>query len=442
MTGGQARPHVVVVGGGLAGLTSALACADAGARVTLCESRPRLGGATWSFWRNGRWFDNGQHVFLRCCTAYRGFLDRIGSTGGVHLQDRLSVPVVTPGGRTARIERNGLPSPLHLAPSLARYRHLGLADRARLGRAALALGRMNLADPALDRTTFGDWLAAHGQSPAAVAGVWDLITRPTVNLPASEASLAMAAKVFQTGLLAETSAGDIGWARVPLGRLHGEAGAAALARAGATVRLRSKVAALEVTGPAGATGATGAVGSVGSVGATGAGLAVVVDGQRLPADAVVLAVPHDVASQLLPPGSAAGQDRFPELGTSPIVDVHVVYDRRVTDLPFAAGLGTPAQWVFDRTEAAGGEGQALAVSLSAAGEWLGRRPEELIEHFTAALAELFPKARSARVLDAVVTRERAATFAARPGQAALRPGPRTAVRGLALAGAWTDTGWP
>jgi squalene-associated FAD-dependent desaturase len=423
------RPHVVVVGGGLAGLAAGLACADRGVAVTVIESRPRLGGATWSFERNGRWFDNGQHVFLRCCSAYRELLERLGTTAGTRLQPRLAIPVLSPGRPVAWIRRAGLPVPLHLAPSLARYRHLGAWDRLRLGPATLALSRLDLADSSLDQETFGAWLARHGQSEEAVAGLWDLITRPTVNLPASRASLAMAAKVFQTGLLSDPCAADIGWARLPLSHLHGEAARTALARAGAAVRLRAKVTAVEDQG--------------------GEQVAVVAGGERLPADSVVVAVPHDAARQLLPAAALPGLDRLGALGTSPIVDVHLVFDRRVTELELAAGLGTPVQWLFDRTASAhGGQAggwrgeQVIAVSLSAADQWLGRRPEELIELFRSEVARLLPRARSARLLDAVVSRERAATFAAAPGTAGLRPGPRTALPQVALAGAWTATGWP
>jgi squalene-associated FAD-dependent desaturase len=414
---------VAVVGGGLAGLSAAIACADAGAKVTLFESRPRLGGATWSFRRNGRWFDNGQHVFLRCFTAYRAFLARIGSASSAQLQDRLAVPVVAPGAKTAWIRRNGLPAPFQLAFSLARYRHLSAGGRARLGRTVLALRRLDLDDPRLDEVSFGDWLAAQHQSVATTQALWDVICRPTVNLPAEEASLAMAAKVFQTGFLTDRSSGDIGWAKVPLAHLHGEPAARALERAGATVNLRAKVE---------------------SVDQRDGGWVVVADGRSVAADAVIVAVPHDAAGRLLPPQAVAHQPRIGELGASPIVNVQFIYDRRVTDLPFAAGLHSPVQFVFDRTQAAGGHAgeQALTVSLSAAGEWIGRKPDELIDCFTAALADLFPDARHAQVLDAVVTRERAATFAARPATGALRPSQRTRLRGLAVAGAWTDTGWP
>ena len=68
--------------------------------------------------------------------------------------------------------------------------------------------------------------------------------------------------------------------------------------------------------------------------------------------------------------------------------------------------------------------------------------EELRERYLPALAELLPPARAARVERFFVTREHAATFRAAPGARALRPGPRTAIPGLFLAGSWTDTGWP
>jgi squalene-associated FAD-dependent desaturase len=418
----MSAPRIVVVGGGLAGLAAALRCADAGASVTLLERRPRLGGATWSFARRGLWFDNGQHVFLRCCTAYQAFLARIGAEGGVHLQDRLAVPVVAPGGRRAWLRRHPLPAPLHLAPSLAGYGHLSPGRRLRAAAGALALRGVDPDDPNADAVAFADWLAAHGQDGATIEAVWDLIGRPTLNLTAAEASLAQAAMVFRTGLLGDPAAADIGWARVPLSALHGGPAARALAGAGAEIRLGAPVEVVE-RGPDG-------------------GPAVRLDrGEVITADGVVVATPPPAAAGLLPPGTLPGP--VERLGTSPIVNVTLVYDRRVTDLPFAAGIGTPVQWVFDRSEAAGlRRGQCLGVSLSAADAYVGRRPADLVATFTAALAELFPAAGRARIEDAVVTREPAATFRCRPGTRALRPGARTGLPGVTLAGAWTATGWP
>ncbi len=123
------------------------------------------------------------------------------------------------------------------------------------------------------------------------------------------------------------------------------------------------------------------------------------------------------------------------------------YDRKVMDVPFAAAVDSPVQWVFDRTRisgmhARGDDGQYLAVSLSAADQYVNMSVAELREMFVPALAELFPEARAATVTEFFVTRERRATFRQVPGTAKLRPKSATALPGLVLAGSWTDTGWP
>ncbi|TMK39406.1 MAG: FAD-dependent oxidoreductase [Actinobacteria bacterium] len=414
--------RVAIVGGGLAGIAAALDCADAGAAVTLLEVRPRLGGAAYSFEREGLRLDNGQHVFLRCCSEYLELLERLGSRALTTIQPRLAIPAIAPGGKTAWLRRSSLPAPAHLAGALARYRHLRPAARARAASAALALGRLDPDDPRVDAQAFGDWLAERRQSPAAIEALWDLVTRPTLNLPAGQASLALAARVFQIGLLNETAAGDIGWARAPLSDIHDGPARSALARAGVDVRLRTK--ATRVT-------------------ATDEGeWAIDAPAGTVTADAVIAAVPHDRLADLVPVGAVAA-GRLAHLGSSPIVNLHVVYDRRVTARAFAAGVHSPVQWIFDRTHAAGiKRGQYLAISLSAATEELGMSAPALRSRYLVALAELFPAARHARVERFLVTREHAATFRAAPGVGALRPPAATGLPGLAVAGSFTDTGWP
>ncbi|MGH2842119.1 MAG: hydroxysqualene dehydroxylase HpnE, partial [Solirubrobacteraceae bacterium] len=415
--------RVAVIGGGLAGITAALDCAEQGAGVTLFESRGRLGGAAYSFVRDGLHVDNGQHVFLRCCVQYRALLKRIGAEDLVTLQSRLEIPVLAPGMEPAWLRRSGLPAPLHLAPALMRYPFLKRRARLSLARAMRALGRIDPDDPAADAQTFGDWLTQHGEGSDAIASVWELIARPTLNLAAADASLAQAAYVFQQGLLSDAAAADVGYARGPLGEIHDLAARRALAQAGVEVQLRSGVVALS---------------------AESDGFRIAISGQPTQsADTVVLAVSAARAARLLPTGAGLDPRRLDRLGTSPIVDLHIVLDRPVLSLPFAAAVRSPVQWVFDRTRAAGlSEGQYLAVSLSAADAELEMTAAELEAIFVPALTELLPAMREAELLSFFVTREHAATFRAAPGARALRPGPRTQIPGLVLAGAWTDTGWP
>ena len=512
---------VVVIGGGLAGITAAIALAQAKHEVTLLEAKPRLGGATTSFNRDGLVIDTGQHIFLRCCTAYRGLIDRLGMTAHAPLQPRFDVTVFAPG-KKAVMKRRRIPGGLHMLPALLGYPFLNTPERLRLALAALAFKRLNEADPETDELRLGDWLAAHGQDERTRRVLWDLFSVSSLNVPGDDASLALAAVVVKTGLLGDADAADIGVPTLPLGELHGTAAARVLGKLGATVRLQAKITAIEPKGegeflirlarsappantpapaspgdapapaapgdapaqaapgdapaqapsgdapaqappgdapaqaptgdapaqaPPGANAHTASREALESANEPASGEAD--DAEVILADAVVLAVPHEQAAKLIPHGALPAEtvDGWAGLGAAPIVNVHVSYDRKVMDVPFAAGVDSPVQWVFDRTRisgmhARGDDGQYLAISLSAADEYANTPVAELREKFVPALAELFPAARDATVTEFFVTRAKRATFRQVPGTGKLRPKSATGLPGLVLAGSWTDTGWP
>jgi squalene-associated FAD-dependent desaturase len=419
---------VVVVGGGLAGITAALRLADAGRSVTLVETRPRLGGAAFSFRRGELSIDNGQHVFLRCCTAYRDLLVRLGVADQVNLQRRLDIPILRADGQRARLRRTaGVPAPLHLSASLATFGLLSWRDRLKVGRGALALRLLNPANPALDEQTLGDFLRRHGQNDAIIDALWGIVATATLNLDPDEASLALAAKVFRTGMLDHAPAADVGYAARPLGDLHSNAALTALEAAGVEVLLNHRATHIQP----------------GCVTATGRG-----DIERQwKTDAVVLATAHREAFAAAPELAQTPVAPAAGLGATPILNVHIVYDRRVTDLPFAAAVNSPVQWLFDRTDTSGlarthPNGQYLAITVSAADGVIDESAPVLTERYLAELARLLPAAARANVIDAFVTRERRATFRQAAGSGALRPSARSGLAGVWLAGAWTATGWP
>jgi hydroxysqualene dehydroxylase len=408
---------VVVVGGGLAGAAAALRLSEAGQRVVLVEARGRLGGRAGSGVRHGHPVDTGTHVALRCYTAYLGFLERVGTAHLLPLRDRLDIPVVVPG-HTSHLTRAW---PL-------RYAALSPGERARAAVAGLALRHVDPTDPRRDAESFGHWLDRHGQGERAVRRLWGLLGLPALNLEPAEASLAMAAKVFRTALFEDADAADLGVPAAPLGELHDAPVRQTLEALGVEVRTGARVLALDRV-------RDGLLLSLRDRNGSGA--------EQLRAGGVVLAVPHQQAAELAPSAACRERDRWAELGSSPIVNTHLLLDRPVLHEPLAAAPDSELQWLFDRTTAAGHErGQYLVSSVSAAGPLVGMHAGALVERQVDALRRLLPAARSARVVDAFVTRERAATFRAAPGSAGLRPGPATRWPQLVLAGAWTDTGWP
>jgi squalene-associated FAD-dependent desaturase len=413
------RPRVVVCGGGLAGVAAACEAALRGAEVTLVERRPFLGGKAFSFTdaATGAAVDNGQHVHLGCCTAYIALLRLLGTVGRTTLQERLSVTVRDRAGRSGVLRASCLPAPLHMGPSFASYPHLTARQKVAAGRALAALGALGpRGRAALDDVTFAGWLRDHDQDDTAIAGFWDLITLPTCNDRSDRVSAALAAFVFTEGFLRTSTGAAIGWARTGLTSLVDPAARDLLTRHGGRVLTG---AAVTEAGPAGVR---------------------LSDDTRLPAEIVVLALPPERVRAVSP----WALERDPGLGGSPIVNVHLWYDRPVMDEPFAAVIDSPAQWLFNRTAMTGrtGGGHHIGLSISGARDEVGVEREELADRMAKEVAHLLPSAQRARLLRRVVIKEPQATFAAAPGQAARRPGPLTPLEGVVLAGAWTDTGWP
>ena len=378
---------VAVVGGGLAGLAAALDLVDAGADVTVHEARPTLGGAVQTLPARDDDPepppDNGQHIALGCFTEYLRFLDRLGE-GSSYLRTRLALPVLAEDGSRSDIK----PS---LAGLLA-YGHVPLRDRLRI---PIVTARCRGAKPNSGET-FGDVLRRLGTSDASIDRFWDVFIRPALNLRTDEVDAAAGLFTVRTALLGPRANADLVLPLKPLGWMHGDAAATVL---GDRVRLNERVESLD----------------------------------DLDADAIVVAVPPHESARLL-------GDPEPQLEDSPIVSVHLWFDRVLLPTPLAALLGSDAHWIFDRGALTGHtpeRGQYLTVVSSGVPELLEVRGRELVDRIAGQLTE---RLGAAELLWSRVSREPHATIALRPGT--IRPGIETKRPHVARAGTWTDTGWP
>jgi squalene-associated FAD-dependent desaturase len=433
--------RVVVVGGGLAGIAASLLLAEAGLPVTVIEARPWLGGATWSFGRRGLTIDNGQHVFMRCFTAYRELLAKLGVSELAPVQDRLDVSLLT-GDGPLRLRRSGWPAPTHLAPILAKYRPLAMSQRFGVLPAALAMWLSDMSSPANADVSIGDWLGRHGQDAHAVSQFWELFLTPFMNASATDTDLGTAAGFINVALLSRRDHADLGLTTVPLRELHAVPAARRLAELGAEVRLGAQVTCVRRVADGGYVVQLDAgktpPGEVPGQLALGDDASDVID-----AAGVVLAVPAWSAAAICPEELAGQTASWGALRSAPVVSVHVIYETQVTRVPYALATGSPLRWIADKTRAAGlHTGQYLAASVPAAGRLVDESPAAIRAMALPALERLLPAAAMSKVADFFVTRERNATFLPAPGSRAVRPGQVSSLPGLAIAGAWTDTGWP
>lgn len=422
-----------MIGGGLAGLSSAVALAEAGFRVRLLEKRPHLGGRAASYvLPGGEHVDNCQHVTLGCCTNLGDFYRRVGAADKIQFFDRLLF--AAPDGRRGAIESDSLPPPVHMAPSFALFPLLDWSDKRCIAEALLSIA-WNRGTPADvsgggANSTMLAWLQKHRQTKRAIRRFWEVILVSALDEELSRIDAQYGIDVFWKAFLSTRGGYRVGVPRVPLGELY-EGCRQALARRGGEVQLRAGVRGFLVA-EGRADGVEREEGSVET------------------ADYYVAAVPQDVLPELLPAEVVEREPVFAglrNLKTSPITGVHLWFDRTVMSEPFLTLLESTTQWIFNKTLLYGGEGsqsgaQYLQLVISASYALASRSRQEIIALCLAELRDVLPATRDAALVKGTVVKEMSATFSPAPGSDRWRPGQRSPVSGLFLAGDWTTTGWP
>ena len=425
---------MIVIGGGLAGLSAGVALAEAGWRVRLFEQRPFLGGRATSYvLPDGEHVDNCQHVTLGCCTNLADFYRRVGAQDKIKYFDRLVFQ--DPQGRTGIMKAGLLPAPLHMTGSFLRFAPLTFADKKSIASALLDIvrGKGHTAD--LDEPggiSMLEWLRKRKQTPGAIERFWRVVLVSALDEELDKTDARFGVDVFWKGFLSNRTGYRMGVPVVPLGELY-DGCKAEIERRGGEVSLRMPVRRIHFQ--------------------DGGLASVEFDGGRLEsAEAYVFALPHEGLEELL---SAEVKQQEPALAhlerieASPITGVHFWFDREVMQEPFVTLLDTTTQWIFNKTALYAGKnssgkekGQYLQLVISASYDLLQKPRQEIIDLCLAEVRQALPAAREAKLLKATVIKEAAATFSPQPGVDRWRPRQQTTVKGMFLAGDWTDTGWP
>ena len=424
--------HAVIVGGGLAGIAAAVRLAQRGFRITLIETRKRLGGRATSFTdpTTGQLIDNCQHVLMGCCTNLLDLYRRLGVAERMQWSRRLHFAGPTQPNHDGRwridaLEADDLPAPLHMTRSMMRFRTLSLGDKVAIGRGLLAMTRLGRdGRQALADRSFLDWLTEHHQPRRAIERFWSVITISALNELPQQSAASYAMQVFQEGFLANRDAYVMGLPDVPLVQLYDpaeqvihDAGGRILLGAGARRFLfeEGRVSALELA-----------------------------DGAKITADVFISAVPFDRLAKLVDVDMCKADTRLRRLdrfSVSPIIGIHLWFDRPVMDLPHLILMAGPLQWLFNKGMDDSGR-QHLHGVISAAHELVDTPAEALIDMAVAQLGRVLAGAVDGRLIHGRVVKEKRATFSVRPGVDRLRPAARGGIANLYLAGDWCRTGWP
>ena len=426
-------PDVIVIGGGFAGLSAASALAASGARVLVADARPQLGGRATAFRdrHTGELVDNGQHVLFGCYRETLAFLKLVHAEDRVRAQESLELVCYDRVRRRSVLRCPPLPAPLHLLAGVLTWQPIPLKDRLnalRLGRPIQAARRqlqtsqtVSVDPPGL---TVQQWLDRHRQGATLQEWLWHPLAVAALNQQPGEAAADAFVRILADMFAPDPSAAAVVLPLCPLHEMYAEPARDFIVARGGQVRT-SALTRVNVS--------------------SGRVAGVEVRGERLSAGAVIAAVPWFGLRGLF--GASRPSELQPVLDAAagmtamPIVTVNLWYDRPVMQEVFAGLPGRTMQWVFDKRIAFGESASHLSLVSSGATEIVAMTNEELSALAAQEVEASLPLARGQWPIRSTVVREKQATFSLAPGQPQ-RPGTRTDVANLFLAGDWTDTGLP
>jgi len=419
--------RIVIIGGGFSGLAAAVTLSERGQRVLLLEARPHLGGRAYSFIdsKTGDTVDNGQHLFMGCYRHTISFLEKIGTLDKLRFQSAPRVDFIDRTLGLTSFDCPDLPAPINLLMGLFRLKGLTTGDKLR----ALSVGKAIRASAngfMRNGLTVTDWLDSLGQSERIKERFWYPMAVATLNERPGIASARMMSVVLKEAFSGSRANARIGISTVGLSDLYTGAAREFVESRGGAVEANAPVKNFVIENRQ-------------------ARAVVLKDGRRIEADTFISAITPQALIKLLPENSQDGEfSNVARLESSPIVSINLWFDRSVIDREFVGLLGTKSQWLFNKAKinANATQSNQLAIIISAAHDFVGMTRDALVELAVSELKELIPEARGARLLHSAVVKEREATISHTVESDSLRPGPRTSISNLILAGDWTQTGLP
>ncbi len=421
---------VVIVGGGLSGLAAAVSLASRSIPVLILEQRKAPGGRAWSFTdeATGTVIDNGQHVLIAGYERTMAFLGTIGTRDRLRIQKTPELTFHHPvrGFCTFRLPR--IPSPFHLLAGIASTDLFSFADRLRMLRAGSALRSFregSFADVPIEA-----WLDTLGQSPEAKRSFWEPLAVAIMNEHIRVASALVFVRAIRTAFLSSARGAALAIPAVGLSDLYVGPARAFIEKRGGTLRCGADVAESVADGDR----------------VTGVRLK---EGETIGCSALILAVPSFRATALLPdPLRASGfLANAASIPLSPIVSVHLWFEKDAMPQEAVGVIGRRIQWAFNRrkispqSESGRTNGGHVSVVISAAHAFVDMENDEMIRTAEEDLRSVYGTDMG-NVTHAVVIREKRGTFSCTPDVERIRPGCDTPVKNLFLAGDWTATGYP
>ena len=406
------QKKVIVIGGGLSGLTAAAYLTNKKYKVTLLEASPKLGGRAYSFLdkETNTVLDNGQHILMGCYNFTLDFLSLIGATDNFDFQKRLEVKFVKEGFKVIPLKSFSFFYPINLLIGLLRFEAISFSERISLLKVLIKLPFLS-SDKFL-KMNIKQWLETENQSQSVQDAFWRILAVGALNTSIEKASAKIFIDILKQIFLKGNKAATIVLPKYGLSESYCKSAEDYIVQNGGEIILSELVEKIVIS--------EDMVTEIHSS-----------EKVFLDFDYLVSAVPAFSLIRILDDETNL---QLPDFHYSPILNIHIWLNKNIIPDGFFGLINSPLHWVFNK-------GSHLNIVISDADELVNKSDEDLIQMVKAEMKKFFlidPEL----ITGHKIIKEKRATFIPSNEIIDKRPAQETQIKNLIIAGDWVDTGLP
>jgi|WetSurMetagenome_2_1015567.scaffolds.fasta_scaffold30398_4 hydroxysqualene dehydroxylase len=417
---------VIILGGGVAGLASAVFLSKKGLKISIYESSPKWGGRTYSYFDSEKniYLDNGQHILAGWYENTFEYLKIIGTYNKLKIRENLNLVFYDKEKKRYELNCSNLPGVYSLLSGILKFKGFNVNDKKKFFKIKSLLNQKKFSDNYLKKVNVAELLYKLQQTNNLKKYFWHPLIFAAFNTIPENVSADLFVKLIKKGTEFKKNMSII-LSNCSLNDLFIDSAIDYLEKNSVLLKKSTGVKKINIIDN-----------KIQNV--------EIISGEKVSADYYFSAIPYYLYENIVEKKDYSKYFySIDKLKSSTIISVHLFFEKELelnADDEMIGLVDTVVQWVFVKSK------RHLCLVISGAdfieNNLTDKSNEEIFKICINDLKSCLDGFNEKNIIDYKVIKERRATFIPDVGSENFRIEQKSDINNLFIAGDWTNTGYP